>query len=48
MFFFSTGDQRGKTTNKIVEKEESNVRLLYAVKEEPYKQFLLDVFALDM
>ncbi|CAB3245383.1 unnamed protein product [Arctia plantaginis] len=41
------GDGRGITTNKFVSKEKANVRIIYSVKAEEYRQFLLDVFGYD-
>ncbi|XP_059049267.1 nucleoside hydrolase-like isoform X2 [Achroia grisella] len=41
------GDKRGITTNKFVPKTEANARIIHSVKEEEYKQFLLDVFLAD-
>ncbi|XP_038209333.1 inosine-uridine preferring nucleoside hydrolase-like isoform X2 [Zerene cesonia] len=39
------GDKRGMNTNSFVEKEDANVRVIYSIKMEEYKQFLLDVFS---
>ncbi|XP_072935927.1 uncharacterized protein [Epargyreus clarus] len=39
------GEKRGINTNIFVEKEDANVRMVYSVKLEEYKQFLLNVFA---
>lgn len=39
------GDKRGIVTNEFVDKHEANVRIIYSVKTEEYKQFLLDVFS---
>ncbi|CAH2099532.1 unnamed protein product [Euphydryas editha] len=41
------GEKRGINTNTFVEKEKANVRIAYSVKTEVYRQFLLDVFALE-
>lgn len=40
-----SGAKRGINTNIFVEKEDANVRVVYSVKLEEYKKFLLDVFA---
>ncbi|XP_052753724.1 uncharacterized protein LOC113514760 isoform X3 [Galleria mellonella] len=39
------GENRGLNNNDLVNKEEANVRLVYSVKEDEYKEFLLDVFS---
>ncbi|CAH2099530.1 unnamed protein product [Euphydryas editha] len=41
------GEKRGINTNTFVKKEHANVRIAYSVKTEEYKQFLLEVFALE-
>ncbi|XP_039765605.1 probable uridine nucleosidase 2 isoform X2 [Pararge aegeria] len=41
------GSQRGINTNEFVNKEDANVRIAYSVKTEKYRQFLLDIFALE-
>ncbi|KAM3960166.1 uncharacterized protein ACR2FA_005797 [Aphomia sociella] len=41
------GDKRGITTNVLVPTEEANARIIYSIKEEDYKKFLLDVFSAD-
>ncbi|KAM3960167.1 uncharacterized protein ACR2FA_005798 [Aphomia sociella] len=41
------GDKRGITTNKLVSKEEANARIIYSIKAEEFKKFLLDVFSAD-
>lgn len=41
------GEKRGINTNTFVEKENANVRIAYSVKTEVYRQFLLDLFALE-
>ncbi|XP_060810305.1 uncharacterized protein LOC106141358 isoform X1 [Amyelois transitella] len=41
------GDKRGINTNQFVGKEEANARLIYSLRHEEYKQFLLDVFNAD-
>ncbi|XP_028178851.1 uncharacterized protein C1683.06c-like isoform X4 [Ostrinia furnacalis] len=38
------GDKRGLNTNKIVDKEHANVRMIYSMKDAEYQQFLLDLF----
>ncbi|CAH2069000.1 unnamed protein product, partial [Iphiclides podalirius] len=39
------GERRGINTNEFLEKKDANVRLIYSVKEEEYKDFLLNVFS---
>ncbi|CAG5036488.1 unnamed protein product [Parnassius apollo] len=39
------GDQRGINTNDFVPMQDANVRLIYSVNEEEYKEFLLNVFS---
>ncbi|XP_059049242.1 uncharacterized protein LOC131844383 [Achroia grisella] len=39
------GEARGLNNNSLVNKEDANVRLLYSVNENEYKQFLLEVFS---
>ncbi|CAH0406170.1 unnamed protein product [Chilo suppressalis] len=39
------GEYKGINTNKFVEKEEANVRVIYSFHEEDYKKFLLDLFS---
>ncbi|XP_014354749.2 probable uridine nucleosidase 2 isoform X2 [Papilio machaon] len=41
------GEQRGINTNHFVAKEDANVKLIYSVKREEYKEFLLNVFSKD-
>ncbi|XP_030022945.2 uncharacterized protein C1683.06c [Manduca sexta] len=39
------GDQRGINTNKFVEKDKANARMVFSVKTEEYRQFLMEVFS---
>ncbi|XP_013148511.1 PREDICTED: probable uridine nucleosidase 2 isoform X2 [Papilio polytes] len=39
------GKERGINTNHFVEKEDANVKVVYSVKEEEYKEFLLNVLS---
>ncbi|XP_050684729.1 uncharacterized protein LOC126979454 isoform X2 [Leptidea sinapis] len=41
------GDNRGINTNTFVDKDDANVRVIYSVKTDEYKQFLFDVFNAD-
>ncbi|XP_053601169.1 uncharacterized protein LOC128669936 isoform X2 [Plodia interpunctella] len=41
------GDKRGFNTNTFVSKNDANARIIYSLREEEYKQFLLDVFNAD-
>ncbi|XP_049887848.1 uncharacterized protein LOC126382129 isoform X2 [Pectinophora gossypiella] len=42
------GDKRGINTNEFVEQDKANVRIVYKVNSEEYKQFLLDVFSAEL
>ncbi|XP_022112309.2 probable uridine nucleosidase 2 isoform X2 [Pieris rapae] len=42
------GDKRGQNTNTFVEKDDANVRVIYSIKMEEYKQFLIDLFSSDV
>ncbi|CAK1548703.1 unnamed protein product [Leptosia nina] len=39
------GDKRGINKNTFVDKDEANVRVVFSVKEDDYKTFLLDLFS---
>ncbi|XP_045761226.1 inosine-uridine preferring nucleoside hydrolase-like isoform X1 [Maniola jurtina] len=41
------GSKRGINTNEFVDKKDANVRIAYSVKTEEYRQFLLELFALE-
>lgn len=42
------GEERGMTTNEFVtEAKDANVRLIYSVDKEAYKNFLLDIFSAE-
>ncbi|CAH2099529.1 unnamed protein product [Euphydryas editha] len=42
------GDQRGINTNNFTTKNEANVRAIYKVRKEPYKQMLYDLFSAEL
>ncbi|XP_068628892.1 uncharacterized protein [Battus philenor] len=39
------GEKRGTNTNEFVAKEDANVKVIYSVKEDKYREFLLNVFS---
>ncbi|CAG9782730.1 unnamed protein product [Diatraea saccharalis] len=39
------GDYKGINTNKFVEKEEANVRVIYSFNDEDYRQYLIDLMS---
>ncbi|XP_047507053.1 inosine-uridine preferring nucleoside hydrolase-like isoform X1 [Pieris napi] len=39
------GDKRGRNTNTFVEKDDANVRVIYSIKMEEFKQYLIDLFS---
>lgn len=43
--FFVSDKDRGLTTNKFVDVSEANVRIIYSINKELYKEFLIEVFS---